>query len=696
MFEAFRIGISIALRDGVSSGLLGISGQFRNLHGNVSGVNTQLDALERRIKSARNWTIGGVAMIGAGMAGFAAMKSPIEHAIEMDRQVSKLKLFGMGDAVNAEAEKYARAADVVGASYVENMRRMVEAQGVFRESGLSGMDQLTGAKIAMPLLGKIAFVANSLDPETGGKMNASALAMLRYVEMRGGVKNADEFSRIANAGFKTVVTSGGNVDWEQMRQFSAKGGVAAKALSEEALNAYFEPIIGELKGSTAGSGLMTAFNRLNGIVKVPNQVAHELVDLKLWDEKKILWNSQGGIRRFLGNPLVHADEYVRNPIEWHNKYAETGFASKHLTEEQITRDTAMIYGRDGAKVFSLVHSQMETILRGVDAWKKAFGIDDAVGVVKNGAAGKVQELHRRWDNALTQFGEAALPGVIRGVEKLTEVIKIATGWMQRNPELARQGVTALGVALLGLTLAGGMSVVVGGVKGASAMFGLLGMSATLLTTGPASLAVVATGMTKLALAAKGFGLVAAGAAGYTAGKVIYNATDNSDFMRATGQAIGHTLAFFGNADAKEAVGQEKRYRDAQGAPIRPASITQTPAMKAAAAAITPLSIKYSLAAPIPGAPSIQNNVSVLSPPSAKFQPATVGSTTPTTQGASRYIAPAAPVQNVAREIVLKVNDRTLAKVIDDHFGRLSNGGAGGTTQFDVNQSMPPIMMPSVK
>jgi len=62
----------------------------------------------------------------------------------------------------------------------------------------------------------------------------------------------------------------------------AKAGTSAFNLSNKALFAELEPIIGELKGSSAGDALMTSYNRLNGIVKLPNQVTHDLMKMGVY------------------------------------------------------------------------------------------------------------------------------------------------------------------------------------------------------------------------------------------------------------------------------------------------------------------------------------------------------------------------------------------------------------------------------
>ena len=53
------------------------------------------------------------------------------------------------------------------------MRYFVEAQGVFRESGnLTVGKQLEGAKLAAPLLAKIAFASQGLDEHARGLREA--------------------------------------------------------------------------------------------------------------------------------------------------------------------------------------------------------------------------------------------------------------------------------------------------------------------------------------------------------------------------------------------------------------------------------------------------------------------------------------------------------------------------------------------
>src|SRR5579863_4194192 len=258
MFEAYSVGIRLKLIDGVAAGLAGLSSSFAIFNRHIATSQAGLTGIEMQMRRLRTMGLVGGAMAGVGVAGLSLFKGPIEEAAKFQQQVQKFKLYGLGDAVTAEATKFAQGMNIIGTSYTDAMRLMNEAQGVFREGGLSGSAALAGAKLAAPMLAKIDFAAAGLDDETRARMHTQGLAMLRFIEMRGGLQDAKKFNEIADAGWKAIWTSGGNVNWEQYRQFMARGGVAAQGLSSEALFGKLEPIIGELKGSTAGTALMTA------------------------------------------------------------------------------------------------------------------------------------------------------------------------------------------------------------------------------------------------------------------------------------------------------------------------------------------------------------------------------------------------------------------------------------------------------
>lgn len=461
MSEVYRIGVNIAMASN-GSALLGVLGR------DLLGIHSKVGDLEKgfsRLKLA----IGGAVAIAGGLAIIASFKAPLDEARKFEVAVTKFSGFGLGTKRTQEAADFAKQMDITGSSYVENMTRMIEAQGVFRESGLSGEAALRGAKIAAPLLAKIDFANSALDGESQARMHGQALDMMRFIEMRGGVNSPERFNAIADQGYKAIMSSGGNVQWGLYRQFMSTGGVAAQGLSDKALFGQFEPVIGEMK-SRAGTALMTAFNRLTGITRVPNQVAHELVNNGLWDGSRIDWNSQGGIKRMKGNPLRDMQTFSDSPIDWYQKNILPMYAKMKLSPADMNREDALIGGRTGGLMFSLFRRQQGAISNSVEAQRKTLGIDQMYGAAGGTLNGKIIDMQKKWANLLERLGEAVLPLAVKGLNALIPAIAAVTHWMAANPgklqmfakaavlvggALIGFGVVAIGVAAFAALAAGG-------------------------------------------------------------------------------------------------------------------------------------------------------------------------------------------------------------------------------------------------
>ncbi|WP_291773725.1 phage tail tape measure protein [Luteibacter sp.] len=406
--------------------------------------------------------IGGDALAGTGRAMFGMLGGPIDKASEYEQAQARFRLFGMSDAVNREAVKFAEGMHIIGTSIIDAMNNVTEAQGVFRESGLDGSKALEGAKLAAPVLAKIAYATQGLDGASQSRMHTQSLAMLRFIEMRGGLKDAATFNSIADQGWKAIRSSGGNVDWEQLRQFIARGGVAAQGLNNEALFGKLEPVIGELKGSTAGNAWMTSYNRLVGGVRIPNQVAHLLADNGIWDASKIQWNSQGGIKQFKGNPLRDMATFASDPVEFYEKnilpmYARMGIA----TTAEKARENTMIFGRTGGAMFSLIDRQLAAIHHSDEAQKKALGINASVDEESQTYRGQYLRAQKELETASVRLGAVVLPMLVKGLQFVTPLIEKIATWINDHSTLTKGLVIVFG-AVAALAVIGGSILAVGG------------------------------------------------------------------------------------------------------------------------------------------------------------------------------------------------------------------------------------------
>lgn len=364
-----------------------------------------------------------IPLAAGGVAIYVGAKFS-EEAAEYQREQAKFSLFGMSAAQNAEAKRFSEHTQMPGASLIDKMRYMTESQGVFRESGLSGDDALSGAKMVAPILAKLHY-ASLL---SGHEMDETEeKSMLRFVETRGGLKDPKELAKIADMGFKVSMTSGGNVDWEQMRQAMTTGGIAAKSLNDEAMFAWGEPLIGELKGGRFGTGLRTAFNRMNGLIRLPNQAFHEMERLGLWNPKMVVENANGGIKSFKGNPLEHADEYATNPFKYYVDYIKPKYDKLGLSESQRNTENSMIFGNTGSMLFSTLEQQLPTIIRSLSALAQAKGLDPAVKATDETMTGQMKDFDAAWSDFKNVFGQTMLPAVTDMLKDGIAIMKTIAG-----------------------------------------------------------------------------------------------------------------------------------------------------------------------------------------------------------------------------------------------------------------------------
>ncbi|MGQ4860487.1 hypothetical protein [Enterobacter roggenkampii] len=415
----------------------------------------------------------GMENLAIAYGGFHFMQSAVDVGAEYQTLLARFSAYGMGDAAVKEADKFAQATKIMGASKNDMLRFFVEAQGVFRESGeLSIEDQLKGARLAAPMMAKMQFAMASMDPAANHMTHAKEMDMLRFVEQAGGLNSPAKFNSIMNNAYKAVQSSGGNIDFSQLRQFMARAGTSAYNLSDTALYAKLEPIIGEMKGGAAGDALMTAYNRLTGTLKLPNQVVKQLEDMGVWDKNKIIHNSMGGIKSIIGGPgsqLTDLKLLASDPVEFYEKVIRPKYAAKGLSEEQIQLQNNVIFGRQGGKMFNLIEKQMHVIELAAKAFEKQMGIEDASKQTAGTYTGKKVDFDAKWKDfqlALAQDG-GLLDTFTKGLTGLTTFLQKLTEFSNANPRITGTVMTLLEMVTVMATLKGGLWLV---KHAASALF----------------------------------------------------------------------------------------------------------------------------------------------------------------------------------------------------------------------------------
>lgn len=491
MFEAFAIAVRVHLIDGMTPGLLGLS------HG-LMGAQRHLGEFETRLQRIRRLAAVGTGLMGLGAGILYSFKPALDEAKKFQTEVARFSLYGMGDAATSEAAKFAKSMNVMGSSYTENMKLINEAQGVFRESGkLNLSEQLEGAKIAAPILAKLSFIESGLSEDLKASRHAQDLAMLRFIESRGGANDPRTFAAIADWGFKLSKSSGGIVDWQQLQRFTATAGAAGFNLTQDAI-AKLEPVIADLKGEMTGSGMRVAFQRLLGTQRgLPKQAIQEYLSLGAWDPSKVQLSKSGQIEKFLGRPgdvLNDREKFASAPVDYYmqnflpmiaKKYGAQILGDSVEAKVQRAAEITMFFGPGTAgSVFSQIDKLMPAIQRSVGAQNKQLGIDPTAKIVAGTFAGKEVILHKKFNDLLEATGEVVLPIAVAGLNTLLPLLTKFSAWTQHHPgqfAAAIKGLAGLGA----LSLAAGAIVnMVAAGQALKLLFDVMRVAGPLLTEAP--------------------------------------------------------------------------------------------------------------------------------------------------------------------------------------------------------------------
>lgn len=373
--------------------------------------------------------------LAASGAAVYAGSSLFQSAKDLDTERQRFKLFGMSDAQNQDAFKFAAGMRVYGMTQTENLRNFREAQGVFREAGLPGSSALAGAKIAAPTLSRLNALDSALDDESAARSHSSNLAMLKWVESAGGLKSQDEFARLANMGYRLKVGSGDTVDWAQLQSFQKRAGSAGINITGEGM-ARLEPSLSTLGGNTAGTALATGFGRFQGIIKgLPVSVIDELLQSGVWDKSKVALNSKGGIAKFLDPHGPMADGYAKmlteNPEGFYEQVIRPIYAKMKLDAAGVIRQNALLYGRTGGALANEWEKQLDTIARAVSAYNKTKDIAGATAQLPDSLSAQQKEFEAAWTDFKTQWGTTILPfftGILQGGAALLRPADSKTSW----------------------------------------------------------------------------------------------------------------------------------------------------------------------------------------------------------------------------------------------------------------------------
>ena len=405
MTDAYKIGISVALTNLVSAELLKIFGDLGRVHKASEGARMSLLGL------------GGVAVLGSLTVVGLALKVGVEEARKFQIEATKFAALGFGDAVNNQAQNFARGMKTMGTSATENMQLVADAMAVFKS--------LPHAEMAAPLMAQMKFGNEAVYGEEGGARESKFMDMLKVIEFRRGLRSDEEFKTQADFVQKVINGSRGRVDATQLLNALKTGGVSLAGLSNEGFYLGSEPLIQEFGGSRYGTANMSIYQNLVQM-RTTQQALSELMRLGLLDKSKVEMNSYTGkVKRAKAGAFIGSDVLTKEgDLAFLEKVLLPAFAAHGITSEDdvIMELGRILTNRTGSSLLSRVYQQRQTLHTQMDANKNAMNIGQLVNAADKTLDGKVIELKAEWAKLELQMG-VLLPLVTKITGWLVDIVK---------------------------------------------------------------------------------------------------------------------------------------------------------------------------------------------------------------------------------------------------------------------------------
>jgi hypothetical protein len=487
-------GINVAKQDGIKKTQLMLKESIAATNAELDKQRTKLTALHQHQKSvvvaqrhagtlrvaAGHAAIAGVGATAAGRVMGMPVVAGIKEAKHYQTELGRVQGLGLSKQDNAHAINFANGMKTYGTSRLDNLQLM--------RDGITAFGDIHHAEMVAPTLAKMKFANHAFFGEEQGADNERKfMDMLKVIEMRGGLNSKDAFESQANIVQRVITATGGRVGPTEWLNMIKTGGIAAKGLKDDAFYYQMEPLVQEMSGNRVGTAMMSAYQNLYQGRTTKRSISL-MSDLGLiGDESKVRHDKSGQISFLNPGAIKGADLFRDNQFEWMEKVLLPQLASKGITDERGVLDAigGIFSNRTASNLFATMYQQRAQIHKNEKLNRGAADIDQLDKLGRDSAAGKELEMHARLADLKLTLGNKILPLYARGLELATHAVQALTGFMERNPIVAKAMIICFGALAALLVTLGPLLLAVAALIGPYAMlhvmFARLGIAGGVLT-----------------------------------------------------------------------------------------------------------------------------------------------------------------------------------------------------------------------
>lgn len=469
--DVYKIGVSIALANGVSAVLAVIQRDVLGLHKAVNMTTGGFNRMKVAAVGAAGVVIGGAMLTGLLHLEKAGEK--YTHQLELMRHSAGMTF---SEIEQAQRQANRTAANVLTTLPSENLKAIRELRAVFPhyEDALHNLDMVQRASAVM------ANLRDSQGERHGlARGTEQVYEMSKAAEMQGAAQDPARFARMVDGMVKASQWSGGKItgsDFHSMLKYMRGAGVN---LSDRFVMEMLPSIIQEFKtGKGGASGVGVGFAGLMRYV-VGGHMSHRSIqaglDYGLVDPKKVIRKPNGSIAGLGTNGFYGAELAQSDPDKWVDQYVLPALRSHGVNMSDPKKLTSVI-----ASVFEGRVSQQwieQFILPALRARLDADvpKITGSGGVAAYGALARNDpvmvrdQFHKQLERVAESLGKVAAPMVTETLYQITQGIAWFAGVIERHP-VAAKWLIAFVAALGGMLVVLGTLALVG--AGISALGGI--------------------------------------------------------------------------------------------------------------------------------------------------------------------------------------------------------------------------------
>ncbi len=448
MVEAYKVGITIALTNQISRGLMMIQGD-------LAKTDAQAKKLHATLGQIKKLGIAGAILGGAGFMGLRLLEKSIAPAKEYAHQLNIMNMAGMKQAEIAESIKLAwkTSSDIMTTTPTQNLRSILDLKNI--------TGSLEEAKQLLPIVSKIQTVMAASSEGNISKNAADiAFSMGKALDIIGAVRDPAELVKQAGMMSKAITATQNRVTPQMFQgvfQYARQGKFD---LSDEFKYEILPTLMLEAStGKGGGGGSKGVGPMVAAMYRVTNQGYINKKSLSEW-EKLGYVNGHTALKTTTSGTTVGAMKdatgAASNPFVWVNQLVDT-IKKKYGTgvSDQFIRQELNGLFRGNQLAASLAvefFTKQQNFLRDQKILKGSMGYEAAFNAaMKNDPDTAEAAAEAQWKMLKIATGNVLIPVVIPAMLKLADAIRAIGQWTQRHPNMFKDliyGFAGLSAALL--------------------------------------------------------------------------------------------------------------------------------------------------------------------------------------------------------------------------------------------------------